>query len=117
MKFLPIINERIKQMRLQRGFTLLELAELLNVKEATMQRYESGEIKNIKHETISSLSKIFDCPPGYLMGWNDHPTKDPTLTKSEQTLIEKYRALDERGKLTIDSALENQYKLTKTPKH
>ena len=50
------INDRIKERRLAAGKTLLEVAEYLGVKEATAQRYESGEIKNIKHETIVSLA-------------------------------------------------------------
>jgi len=69
-----IINERIKEMRNARNFTLLEVAEKLGVKEATMQRYESGEIKNIKHETIVKLADIFNCSPVYLMGWSNRIT-------------------------------------------
>ncbi len=65
-----ILNDRIKEMRIRRGMTLLQVAEKLGVREATMQRYESGDIKNIKHETIAELSDIFGCPPSYLMGWD-----------------------------------------------
>lgn len=39
------INDRIKERRLAAGKTLLEVAEYLGVKEATAQRYESGEIR------------------------------------------------------------------------
>lgn len=116
------INNRINQMRLRRGLTLLEIANGLNVKEATVQRYESGKIKNIKYDTISKLSKILNCSPAYLVGWEDDPIevifteKRPVyFSKEEREIIKKYRALDERGKLTIDSALETQYKITETP--
>jgi Predicted transcriptional regulator len=68
---MAILNEHIKEMRLKRGFTLIQVAELLGVKEATIQRYESGEIKNIKHEYIAKLAEIFNCSPAYLMGWED----------------------------------------------
>jgi len=64
------INDRIKAMRIQNGFTLREVAERIGVKEATMQRYESGNIKNIKHEVICKLADIFGCDPSYLMGWS-----------------------------------------------
>jgi transcriptional regulator with XRE-family HTH domain len=37
------------------------------------QRYESGDIKNIKHETILSLASLFSVSPAYLMGWTDEP--------------------------------------------
>lgn len=70
---MALINERIKERRLSLGYTLAFVADKLGVTEATMQRYESGEIKNIKHETIVELANIFNCYPSYLMGWEDDP--------------------------------------------
>ena len=67
------LNERIKEMRLKCGFTLLEVAERIGVKEATVQRYESGAIKNIKYETVCKLAGVFGCDPGRLMGWSARP--------------------------------------------
>jgi len=52
------ITKRLKELRLKNGYTLAELAELINVKEATVQRYESGEIKNLKHDTVVKLAEI-----------------------------------------------------------
>ena len=71
---MPILNERIKKMRTQKGLTLLEVAEYLGVREATAQRYESGNIKNIGHETICKLAELFNCNPAYLMGWVEEPS-------------------------------------------
>ena len=65
------LNDRIKEMRLRCGLTLLEVAEKIGVKEATVQRYESGAIKNIKHETVCKLAEVFGCDPGNLMGWEE----------------------------------------------
>lgn len=65
------IHDRIKAMRLKNQMTLLEVAEALNVKEATAQRYESGKIKDIKYETIIKLSEIFHCSPCDLLGFKD----------------------------------------------
>ena len=49
---MDILNQRIKERRLAQGLTLAQVAEKLGVKEATVQRYESGDIKNIKHEFV-----------------------------------------------------------------
>lgn len=70
------IHSRIKEQRLKRGFTLAQIADMLNVKEATVQRYESGEIKNLKHDTIVNLANILNCSPAYLMGWSNHPSEN-----------------------------------------
>lgn len=67
------INKNIKRYRLQAGYTLLEVADKLGVKEATVQRYESGKIKNLKYDTIVALADIFNCTPQDLMGWGPEP--------------------------------------------
>lgn len=53
--------------------TLLELANKLGVSEGTVQRYETGNIKNLKYDTIVNLANIFGCTPAYLMGWDEDP--------------------------------------------
>lgn len=91
-----ILNDRIKQRRLQLGLTLLYVAEQLGVKEATAQRYESGEIKNIKHETIVCLAEILRCSPAYLMGWQESPLSS-SLSAQEDKMLNIFRALSDEG--------------------
>ncbi|MEQ6355950.1 XRE family transcriptional regulator [Lysinibacillus sp. M3] len=64
------IGDRIKKARLQRGMTLIEVAEKLGKTEATIQRYESGNIKNLKNDTIEELANVFNVSPAHLMGWD-----------------------------------------------
>ena len=66
---MSVIHDRIKERRLALGMTLATLAELTGVKEATAQRWESGNIKTIKYDTIEKLAEILHCTPQYLMGW------------------------------------------------
>ena len=103
---MALINDRIKSRRQQLGLTLLQVAESLGVKEATAQRYESGDIKNIKHDTVLGLSQILHCDPAYLMGWIDSPVvenKDIScnntieLTDMEQYLLDGFRELTKQG--------------------
>lgn len=94
-----IINDRIRERRTFLGLTLLEIAEHVGVKEATAQRYESGAIKSIGHETIVMLSEILKCSPSYLMGWEETPngiqqTADFTLSDLEKDIIRKFRTLN-----------------------
>ncbi|MCI9274002.1 MAG: helix-turn-helix transcriptional regulator [Clostridiales bacterium] len=85
---MSILSDRIKEQRLKNGLTLLQVAELLNIKEATAQRYESGEIKNIKHETIAALADIFQCSPSYLMGWTNSPFPDNNKEKAGSSKLD-----------------------------
>lgn len=60
---------RIHSLRKEKGLTLLDVANRLGVTESTVQRYESGNIRNLKYETIVELADLFECSPAYLMGW------------------------------------------------
>ncbi len=109
------IQERIKLRRLEKGFTLLELAERLGVKEATMQRYESGEIKNIKHDTIVRLAEVLNCTPQYLMGWVDTPINCTLpLDSSKEALLTSFDRLNPAGQ---DKAVEYVSDLADNPKY
>ena len=63
------IGNRLKIARLRKNFTLAFVGECLGKTEATVQRYESGNIKNLKLDTIEKLAELYDVPPAYLMGW------------------------------------------------
>lgn len=65
---MAILNTRIRQMRQQQHLTLAQVAQQLGVREATVQRYESGSIKNIKDSTVEALAALFGCTPEYLYG-------------------------------------------------
>lgn len=94
-----VINDRIKKRRTDLGLTLLEVADALGVKEATAQRYESGAIKSIGHDTISKLSEILHCSPSYLMGWEDTASViSSTVTPSAKEII-----ISEYGPVVFDS--------------
>lgn len=101
------INRRIKERRESLGLKLVDVAEKLNVTDATVQRYESGTIKNIKHHTVSKLSQILKCDPGYLMGWIDepNPSKNVYLTPHENAVITAYRNKPEM-QTSVDKLLD-----------
>ena len=80
------LHERIKERRLAMGMTLLDVANALGVKEATVQRYESGEIKNPKHRTVLELANIFHCSPSYLMGWEEDVLPESVMQISKKKL-------------------------------
>lgn len=74
-------NDKVKLNREKLGYTLEELAKLVGVSAPTIQRYESGEIKNVRRDKISKLAKALNVSPAYLMGWNDSPSEDIDISK------------------------------------
>lgn len=61
----------LKQRRKELGLTLAQIADALNVTEATVQRWESGNIKSIRHEKIGKLAEVLSVSPATLMGWEE----------------------------------------------
>ena len=65
------IGERIKQRRLELGYTADMLAKMLNKNRATIYRYENGDIENMPIDVLEPLAKALNTTPAYLLGWND----------------------------------------------
>jgi len=113
---MALINDRIRQRRIEMGLTLKQVAEELGVQEATVQRYESGAIKSIGHETIIELSDILHTNPSYLMGWNnslinmDNGKRLARMSAIDPTMLdyfEKIKALPQYQKELIYSMIDN----------
>ena len=63
------VNELLKNRRIELGYTMKELADLIGVSEGTVSRWESGEIQNMRRNKVVALSKIFHLTPDKIMGW------------------------------------------------
>ena len=62
-------GERLHSIREKQGMTLAQVAAGTGVSEATVQRYESGEIKNPPQDRIVALAKALNVTEATLMGW------------------------------------------------
>lgn len=62
-------NEVIRMRRKELGYTMKEIANAVGVSEATVSRWESGDIRNMRRDKIAALSRVLDVPPAVLMDW------------------------------------------------
>ena len=53
----------IKKLRVDSGLTQDQLGEILSVNKSAIQKYESGEIQNLKMTTIRKLCETFSVMP------------------------------------------------------
>ena len=65
------LSSVLKQRRKELGLTLSQIADSVGVTEATVQRWESGNIKTMRHEKIAKLAEVLKVSPATLMGWED----------------------------------------------
>lgn len=75
------IGERIKQRRLELGYTADALAKLLNKNRATIYRYENGDIENMPIDVLEPLAKALNTTPAYLMGWQEPHQQNKSTQK------------------------------------
>jgi len=66
------IGPKIKELRKERGMTEEELGVKIGVSKATVNKYETGIVVNLKRPTIEKIATALDVSPGYLMGWSDN---------------------------------------------
>ena len=61
----------LKNKRKERRLTMKEVADFVGVSEATVSRWENNEIKNMKVDKITALSKILDISElDFFNGWD-----------------------------------------------
>lgn len=67
------VKDIIRNRRLELSLTMKEVAERVGVSEATVSRWESGDIENMRRDKIAALAKALQMPPAVIMGWDDAP--------------------------------------------
>ena len=61
----------LKSRRQQLGLTMLQVAQAVGVSEATVSRWESGDIANMRRDKIAKLANALQLRPSVVMGVND----------------------------------------------
>ena len=81
------IGEKIRNKRKELNLTMLEVAEKTGVSEATVSRWESGDIANMRRDKIVSLASALQVSPSYLMEWENDSEVSPAAATSDEALM------------------------------
>lgn len=76
------IGQRIKNLRIEYGYSQEELAEKLSLSRVAITKWESGQTANLKLDNIIGICKIFDISISYLIT-GDTSTKE----KADKTAV------------------------------
>ena len=84
------IQERLKDLRVERGLTLEQLAEQTGLSKSALGKYEADDFKDISPFSIVSLAKFYGVSTDYLLGMTEtknHPdTELDALHLSDDTI-------------------------------
>ena len=95
------INENIYSLRKQQNMSLEELGKKIGTSRQTIQRYESGEIKNIPYNKICSLADALGVSPAHLMGFEDVASPVPEYIPEIQILTDLLPQLTQTQRDTL----------------
>lgn len=94
------INSNIYSLRKSLKMSMEELGNKIGTTKQTIQKYESGEIKNIPYDKINLLAEALNVTPVELMGFDDMPNvKEVRHLDAEMAVID-FELNHKFGKLT-----------------
>ena len=91
------IMNRIQSRRLELKLSYQDLASKTNMSKSTLQRYETGSIKNMPVDKLGVIATALDVSPLWLLGFDENENNNK-LSDEEQQHIEDLRKLNDIGK-------------------
>lgn len=100
------VKNILRNKRIDLGLTMKDVAARVGVSEATISRWESGDIENMKRDKIAALAKALQISPSVIMGWDE-----PECTQDEIVLLEAFRKLNSKGKRRVMDAINDYLRI------
>jgi SOS-response transcriptional repressor LexA len=100
--------KRIKAIKSERKMTNDELAEKTGIPGGTLAKILAGISESPKLSNFVAICKALNCSLDYIMYGIEENSNNYTLDEDEISMVERYRALDERGKETVRSVLHKE---------
>ena len=85
------IQERLKDLRVECGLTLEQLAEQTHLSKSALGSYEADDFKDISHYALIKLAKFYGVTADYLLGLSEtknHPNADLADQRLSDDMIE-----------------------------
>lgn len=78
MKTRISVQERLKDLRVEKGLKLEELAEQVGLSKSALGSYENDEDKEINHGSLLKLADFYQVTVDYLLGLSDNRAHENT---------------------------------------
>lgn len=104
------VGNNIKKYRKEKDMTLKELAEKIDLTEATVQKYEAGNIKKIDVEMLKKISDALGVLPENLTEWEKEEYakyREVKQGQQEAKIIKMYSQLNPSHKKAVRNLIEN----------
>lgn len=109
-QFCERVGNNIKKYRKEKGITLKDLAEKIELTEATVQKYEAGNIKKIDAEMLKKIADALDVNPEQITEWDKDAYKEYRKEhqgQQEAQIIKMYSQLTFGHKKAVRELIKN----------
>ena len=96
------ISKKLKDRRKELKLTMFQVAQEAGVSEATISRWESGDIANMRRDKIVSLANALKVSPSFIMG--DTSSEEIIF---EPLILTKYNSLNSLGQKKTDAYVDD----------
>lgn len=113
------IGNILKERRRLKNLTQHDVAKIVGVTEATVSRWESGDIKNMRRDKIKKLSEVLNLSPAVIMGWStDKSSVNKTVpafpyyyinSPVSAGLMENIESMSSIPQITVPDAILGKY--------
>lgn len=70
------MGDRLRRLRTEHNLTQEEVGKYIGVQRSAINKYENGNVENIKRSTIAKLARLYHVTPTYLMALDDLGEQD-----------------------------------------
>lgn len=103
------MGDRIKRLRFENNWTQEELGNRVGLKRAAINKYEKGNVENMRRSVVGKMSSVFGVSPSYLMALDD---SNVISVESDSEINLNYYGTVAAGNFeesTVAIAIENLY--------
>jgi transcriptional regulator with XRE-family HTH domain len=105
------VLKNLKKLREEKGISQQKLADDIGLSQQSINKYENHSIEP-EIETMKKVADYFETSRDYLVGHTDirhkiEPVERFELNEAEATLIEKYRRLPAKFRVSIASLMDD----------
>lgn len=93
------IMKRMRNRREELNMSYQTLSEKVGISKSTLQRYETGYIKNMPVDKLEEIANALQVSPAYLMGWDiEEPTTMATHLDGKDFTEEQWSRIESFAK-------------------
>lgn len=104
-----MIGNRLRELRKEKGYTIKELSQIINVSDISISRYENNK-RDADIKTLKDLAKLYNVSLDYITCITDNK-ENIQLEEEEKQLLNNYRELDTKSKTIVQEQVNTLKKL------